>query len=79
MELKKNMYWAYLHKNGSIILKRWFGDHKDFQDDCDNNPFVLLVVHPYEASSYEEALDIANKKLLIHSNQIHKDKNNEKR
>ena len=51
-------WWGYLHQNGTIQLKRWFGDHKDYIDDCEGNPFVLKVVEPFEANTREEALII---------------------
>lgn len=25
------MYWGYLHQNGTIQVKRWLGDHKDYE------------------------------------------------
>lgn len=51
----KIMWWGYLHSNRTIQVKRWFGDHKDYTDDCENNPFVLQVVKPFEAATREEA------------------------
>jgi hypothetical protein len=56
-------YWAYLHSNGSIQLKRYFGDKQDYTTDCQNNPFILKVIPPFDASNDDEALSIANKKL----------------
>ena len=57
------MWWAYLHSNGSIQVKRWFGDRADYRDDCDGNPFVLKVLEPFSADSHEEATEIAKQKL----------------
>lgn len=59
----KNQWWAYLHENSSIQVKRWFGDRKDFEDDCENNPFVIKVITPFEADSRDEAIRIATEKL----------------
>jgi len=53
-----NMWWGYLHSNGTIQVKRWFGDHADYTTDCQDNPFVQRVVPPFEAASREEALRI---------------------
>ena len=50
-----NMWWGYLHANGSIHVKRWFGDHKDYTDDCEGNDFVQVVIPPFEASSCNHA------------------------
>jgi hypothetical protein len=57
------MWWAYLHANGTVQLKRWFGDHKDYTDDCDGNDFVQRVVRPFAAASREEAEKIAQERL----------------
>lgn len=51
------MWWGYVHSNYTVQLKRWFGDHKDYIEDCENNPFVLKVVPPFTAQTREEAQD----------------------
>lgn len=55
------MWWGYLHENRTIQLKRWFGDHKDYTEDCQDNPFVVFVVPPFAADSYKEAFEILSK------------------
>lgn len=57
------MWWGYLHSNGTVQVKRWFGDHKDYTDDCEGNQFVRQVVRPFEAASHEEAFRIIQKKV----------------
>lgn len=59
------MFWAYLHDNGSVIVKPWFGDVKDYIDDCIGNVFVVQVVEPYRAESREEAEAIAKQRLYL--------------
>jgi hypothetical protein len=59
----KNMWWGYLHQNGTIQVKRWFGDHKDYTSDCIGNPFVEQVVKPFEAATQEEAFHIIQKQV----------------
>jgi len=59
----KLMFWGYLHSNGKIQVKRWFGDMEDYTTDCENNEFVKLVVPPFEASSREQALEILKTRL----------------
>jgi hypothetical protein len=59
------MWWGYLHSNGKPQLKRWFGDHKDYDDDCRDNPFVLRVVRPFPADTREEAEKILEVRLGI--------------
>jgi len=49
------MWWGYLHSNGTVQVKRWFGDHKDYTEDCEGNDFVVQVVKPFAAASHEEA------------------------
>jgi hypothetical protein len=61
--MDKIMWWGYLHQNGSIQLKRWLGDHKDYTDDCEGNDFVLQVVRPFEAETRDSALEIIKQKL----------------
>lgn len=48
-------WWGYLHANGTRQLKRWFGDHADYTTDCEGNDFVIAVVRPFSAPTYEEA------------------------
>jgi uncharacterized protein YndB with AHSA1/START domain len=50
------MWWGYLHQNGSIQVKRWFGDHADYTTDCEENDFVQGVVKPFAAKTREEAV-----------------------
>lgn len=57
------MWWGYLHSNGGIQVKRWFGDHKDHTEDCEGNDFVLQVVRPFAAASREEAEKIITQRL----------------
>ena len=54
----KIMWWGYLHSNGDVQLKRWYGDHADYIDDCKDNPFVKHVVPPFEAETPAKALEI---------------------
>lgn len=58
-----NMWWGYLHQNGTAQLKRWFGDVQDYTTDCENNPFVLKVVKPFAAASHEEAMEVLVRSL----------------
>lgn len=37
------MWWGYLHSNGTLQLKRWFGDHMDYTSDCEDNDFVQQI------------------------------------
>ncbi len=59
----KLMWWGYLHQNGQVQLKRWFGDHKDYTDDCEGNDFVQEVVRPFEADSHKQAFEIILSRL----------------
>lgn len=59
------MWWGYLHENGTVQVKRWFGDHKDYQDDCYDNPFVLEVVKPFVSENREQAEEHIRKVLNI--------------
>jgi hypothetical protein len=61
--MNKLQWWGYLHANGSIQVKRWFGDPEDYTTDCYGNPFVKKVVHPFSAESREQAEEIIRKEL----------------
>ena len=52
------MFWGYLHSNGTVQVKRWFGDHKDYTEDCDGNEFVVVIVKPFKATDRESAYRI---------------------
>jgi hypothetical protein len=54
--MNKLMWWAYLHSNQTVQLKRWLGDHADYREDCQGNPFVLKVMEPFEADTREDAM-----------------------
>ena len=56
-------WWGYLHSNGTVQVKRWFGDHGDYTTDCYGNDFVLQVVPPFKAESHEEATKIILERL----------------
>jgi hypothetical protein len=61
------MWWGYLHVNGTLQVKRWFGDHKDYTDDCEGNDFVLRVVPPFAAETQQDAASIIREKLRPYS------------
>lgn len=65
MEQKQSKlkWWGYLHSNGTVQLKRWFGDVKDYTDDVVGNDFVKQVVAPFEAETHEEASKIIHEHL----------------
>ena len=56
-------WWAYLHANGTVQVKRWFGDVKDYTTDCEGNDFVQRVAPPFSAKNRDEAEDIACERL----------------
>lgn len=60
------MWWGYLHSNGTLQLKRWFGDVKDYTDDCEGNPFTVIVVHPFKADNHDDALEILRARIQEH-------------
>jgi hypothetical protein len=57
------MWWGYGHQNGTVQVKRWYGDHKDYTEDCEGNEFVEKVVPPFSADTREEAYKIILSKL----------------
>jgi len=67
MDANKLYWWGYLHENGSVQVKRWFGDHADYTSDCQGNPFVIRVVRPFVADSRDEATAHICKALGVQS------------
>ena len=63
ISMSEQWYWGYLHSDGSIQVKRWFGDDNDYTTDCEDNDFVVQVVPPFKATSREEALETLTKAL----------------
>lgn len=61
----ESMWWGYLHENGSIQVKRWFGDHQDYTRDCECNPFVMRAVKPFAANTREEAATAIKEELGV--------------
>ena len=55
-------WYAYKHINGSIHLRRWFGDSLDIQE-ANESPFVESVTKVFTAETRKEALELA-KELL---------------
>jgi len=55
-------WWAYLHINETIQLKRYLGDPLDLQE-AKESPFVVKCTEPFQANSRDEALIVARKLL----------------
>ena len=60
--MSKIKWWAYLHTNGKVLVKRYFSqlDITEAQE----SPFVVLTHGPFEADSIEEAHDIAVRQFV---------------
>lgn len=56
-------WWAYLHTNGSIQVKRYF-DKQDI-DDAWESPFVKDVFATFQASDRKEAIEMAAEYFTI--------------
>lgn len=58
-------WWAYLHTNGTVQLKRFF-DWESLSD-AKASPFVQKTCGPFKAGSRDEALAIARSQLMTSS------------
>ena len=58
-------WWAYLHINNTVQVKRFFDDH-DIQE-AKESPFCKVIMKPYEARDHKDALDKANDILYRHN------------
>lgn len=65
--MNQTMWWGYLHQNGSIQVKRWSGDHKDYTEDCNGNDFVMQVVPPFAVDTREKATEIVKQCLGLNT------------
>lgn len=52
---QQRWWWGYIHSNGKLQIKPWFGDKRDYTSDCENNPFVKEIFPPFIAESKEQA------------------------
>ena len=52
--MEKNKWWAYMHRNGEMQVKRLLSE-EDLVE-ADESPFVAFVLSPVEADTREEAI-----------------------
>ena len=55
-------WYAYLHENDTVHVKRYMGDHGDIVE-ARSSPFVQRVTGPFEAKNRVTAIDIAKARL----------------
>jgi hypothetical protein len=56
-----SLWWGYLHENGSLQVKRYFGPVD--LSEARESPFVQRVFGPWQVDSREEALKRLEKAL----------------
>lgn len=61
MSNNQNLWWGYLHINGSVQVKRYF-DERDL-DDAYESDFVDLVIHPFPADGRTDAIAKVHQKI----------------
>lgn len=61
MAIEKIKYWAYIHSNGELQVKRYF--HPMDLIEAQESPFVKKVLEPIFASSWQEALKIYQEQI----------------
>lgn len=60
---EEKLWWAYLHKSGSIQVKEWYPSNT-FLNEARVSPNVKrFLEQPFKASSYEEAQKLAQELL----------------
>jgi hypothetical protein len=57
----KIQWWAYIHSNGTLQLKRYFG--REDINEAIESPFCGKIYGPFDADNREDALAIAKKGL----------------
>ena len=60
--MTKNMWWGYIHKNGSIQVKRYLD--KGCLYDAQESQFVLYIITPFEAECREHSITYIKLKLI---------------
>ena len=48
-------FWGYIHSNGTLQVKRCFGDHELNIKEANESPFVVHILPVIEAPDIEEA------------------------
>ena len=56
------LWWGYRHTNGSIQVKRYWGDQRDLQE-ARESPFVKQVTSTFPAEGREDAIAKATERL----------------
>lgn len=56
-------WWGYLHVNGTIKVKRYFGDWDGIQKDMQRTDLVAYVIGPFEACERDAAIKIIKETL----------------
>ena len=49
-------WWGYIHQDGSVQVKRWFGDQRDI-DEARESDFVETTYGPFKAANRSAALE----------------------
>lgn len=57
-------FWGYLHENGTLQVKLWYGDVKDYTEDCEDNPFTRIVVPPFWAKDQNAAATLMRTAIM---------------
>jgi len=58
-----NTWWGYVHKNGTVQAKRYFGP-EDISE-AEESPFCVEIVGPFEAYDRDDAIAIIKQKLNL--------------
>lgn len=59
-------WWAYVHRDGSIKLKRYLSQSQLSQ--AEGSPFVILMIMPFFAKNNEAAMAMINEHLIKMAN-----------
>jgi hypothetical protein len=57
----KNLWWGYLHQNGSLIIKRYLSE--DDVLEALESDFCVKIFNPFWATTRQDALNQINNKL----------------
>ncbi len=59
-------WWGYLLTDGSIQVKRFYGNPEDYRFAAAKNKKIVSVVEPFRANSKDDAIKMLESKINVH-------------
>ncbi len=59
-------WWGYLLNDGTIQVKRFYGNPADHMSAVSKNKSIVSVVEPFRANSKEDAIKMLESRITVH-------------